>query len=191
MKRLGHAIGVSALLVVSFSHAPRAAGGFDQKLPVDRQMVQILSRLTFGARPGDLEQIRRVGAATWIDLQLHPERIAENPALSARLTPLETLRLPTWQLLEKYPAAPAALTARPASAVAFTSLLQPQLGRLLNCSVDERKATLAALDPDLRRLVLIAAPPQVLEGLPDDLKAGSGERTPGGTGGASKGDSAD
>ena len=90
-------------------------------------------------RPGDLEQVRRLGVDKWIDLQLHPDRIAENPALEAKLTPLGTLRLPTWQLLEKYPAAPAAFTARPPSAIAFSSLPQPQVGRLLNCSVDERR----------------------------------------------------
>ena len=31
--------------------------------------------------------------AKWIDLQLHPDRIPENPALDAKLKPLETLRM--------------------------------------------------------------------------------------------------
>jgi uncharacterized protein (DUF1800 family) len=178
MKRLGHAVGVSALLVASFTCPGNAAGRFDQKLPADRQTVQILNRLTFGPRPGDLEQVRRLGVDKWIDLQLHPDRITENPALEAKLAPLGTLRLPMWELLEKYPAAPAALMARPPSSIAFSSLPQQQILRLMNCSVDERRATLAALDPDLRRLVLIGGPAQLLEGLPDDLKqeAASGRK---------------
>ena len=40
----------------------------------------------------------------------------------------------------------------------------------MNCSVEERRTTLASFDPDLRRLVLAAAPPQLVEGLPDDLR---------------------
>ena len=167
MKRLGSAVGISALLVASFALPGNAAGPLDQKLSIDKQMVQILNRLTFGPRPGDLEQVRRLGVAEWIDLQLHPDRITENPALEAKLTPLGTLQLPMWQILEKFPAVPAALMARPPS---FFSLPQPQIARLMNCSVDERRTTLAALDPDTRRLVLVGAPPQVLEGLPEDLR---------------------
>jgi uncharacterized protein (DUF1800 family) len=75
-----------------------------------------------------------------------------------------------WQLLEQYPPMPTALMVRPPSAVAFSSLPQQQIGRLMNCSVDERRTTLASLDPETRRLVLAGVPTQVLEGLPDDLR---------------------
>jgi len=170
MKRLGYAVGVSALLVASLTCLGHAAGPFDQRLSLDKQIVYVLHRLTFGPRPGDREQVRRLGVDKWIDLQLHPERVTENPTLDSKLRPLGTLQLAMWQILEKYPAAPAALMMRPPSALAFSSLPQQQIGKLLNCSVDERRTTLFSLDPDTRRLVLIAAPPQVLEGLPDDLR---------------------
>jgi uncharacterized protein (DUF1800 family) len=170
MKRLGYATAVSALLVTSFTRLGNAAGPFDQRLSIDRQIVHVLNRLTFGPRPGDLDQVRRLGVDKWIDLQLHPDRITENPILEIRLTPLGTLQLPIWQILDKYPAVPAALMVRLPSAIAFSSLPQQQIGRLMNCSVDERRTTLASFAPDTRRLILVGAPPQVLEGLPDELR---------------------
>ncbi len=46
----------------------------------DQQGVHALSRLTFGARPGDLERLRAMGVDRWIDEQLHPERIDDTKA---------------------------------------------------------------------------------------------------------------
>jgi uncharacterized protein (DUF1800 family) len=169
MKRLRYATGVSALLVASLTFPGIAASRFDQKLPIDRQIAHVLQRLTFGPRPGDIEHLRRLGVAKWIDLQLHPDSIPENPVLEARLKPLATLQLPMWQILDQYPAVPAAIRTRPPSSMALSSLPPRDTSRLLNCSVDERQAILEALEPELRRLVLAAVPPQVLEGLPPDL----------------------
>src|ERR1051326_5327635 len=55
---------------------------FDKKLSKDQQIVHALGRLTFGPRPGDVESVRKIGLKKWIDLQLHPERIKENPELA-------------------------------------------------------------------------------------------------------------
>ena len=62
------------------------------KLSAEEQVIHALNRLTFGPRPGDVEAVRKMGVKKWIDLQLHPERIAENPELAQRLAPLESLR---------------------------------------------------------------------------------------------------
>ncbi|MCE9638502.1 MAG: DUF1800 domain-containing protein [Planctomycetes bacterium] len=35
----------------------------------------LLSRAAYGARPGDVDRVRRMGRAAWIDEQLHPETI--------------------------------------------------------------------------------------------------------------------
>src|SRR5881396_2783099 len=118
MKRLGCLLSVPLLLAVAVAFAGNATGRFDQKLPIDKQIVHVLNRLTFGPRPGDIEQVRRLGVDKWIDLQLHPDRITENPLLQTKLTPLGTLQLQMWQILEKYPAVPAALMVRPPSAMA-------------------------------------------------------------------------
>src|SRR5436190_6272598 len=170
MKRFGFTVSFSALLLTAVAAVGQSDRRFHRTLPAGRQIVHVLNRLTFGPRPDDLEQVRRTGIDKWIDLQLHPDRMAENPVLESKLRPLGTLQLATWQILEKYPAAPAALTARLPSAIAFSSLPQQQASRLMNGSVDERRTTLASLDADTRRLVLAGVPLQVLEGLPEDLQ---------------------
>ena len=43
----------------------------------DRAVSHVLNRVAFGARPGDVERVRAIGIARYIDLQLHPERIPE------------------------------------------------------------------------------------------------------------------
>src|SRR5690348_12452757 len=66
---------------------------FQKKLSKDDPILHALDRLTFGPRPGDVEAVKKLGLKKWIDLQLHPERIAENPDLAAKLQPLESLRM--------------------------------------------------------------------------------------------------
>ena len=66
---------------------------FQKKLTKDQQVLHALDRLTFGPRPGDVEAVKKMGVKKWIDLQLHPEQIAENPELERRLAPLESLRM--------------------------------------------------------------------------------------------------
>ena len=61
MKRLAFTL-ITALL---------AAGPFNQKLTPDQQIIHALNRLTFGPRPGDIEQVRRIGLNKWIEQQLH------------------------------------------------------------------------------------------------------------------------
>jgi uncharacterized protein (DUF1800 family) len=165
MKRLARPARAAVLLAVVAACLGNAAGRFDQKLLIDKQAVHLLNRLTFGPRPGDVEQVRRIGVEKWIDQQLHPEQIPENPVLETKLEALGTLRLATWQIVDKYPQqAPMFRTP------AFFSLPPQQTSRLMNGSVEERRNTLASLDPELRRTILASAPPQVLEGLPNDIQ---------------------
>jgi uncharacterized protein (DUF1800 family) len=112
-----------------------------------------------------------MGVDKWIDQQLHPERIAENPALDAKLKPLESMNLPMWQIMEKFgqPTAVVMLP-RPPSQMVMNTLPQQIQARLRNGSVDERMNTLAGLDSNSRRLVLAGATPPMLEGLPDTIQ---------------------
>ena len=86
------------------------------KLSKDEQILHVLNRLTFGPRPGEVAEMRRTGIEKWIDLQLHPERIAENPVLEERLKPFETLRLTSAEVLKAYPQIP------PGMMIQFTPL---------------------------------------------------------------------
>jgi uncharacterized protein (DUF1800 family) len=49
----------------------------DREQTADQQAAHALSRLTFGARPGDMARIRALGVDRWIALQLEPERIRD------------------------------------------------------------------------------------------------------------------
>ncbi|MEZ5285822.1 MAG: DUF1800 domain-containing protein [Vicinamibacterales bacterium] len=66
----------------------------------------MLSRLTYGPRPGDVARVQRMGLEAWIDEQLRPERIPD-AAMQARLASFETLGLDVETL--------AASTSRPSS----------------------------------------------------------------------------
>jgi uncharacterized protein (DUF1800 family) len=64
--------------------------------------LHALNRLTFGPRPGDVQQVMAMGVEQWIDLQLHPSKI-DDSALDARLEPLRTLRMSTREIAEDFP----------------------------------------------------------------------------------------
>jgi uncharacterized protein (DUF1800 family) len=74
------------------------------ELTVDEAILHALNRLAYGPRPGDVERIKQLGLARWIDQQLNPNSIDEG-AVEARLEPLPTLRLSTLELIEHYPQA--------------------------------------------------------------------------------------
>ena len=97
------AIGVGVGIPANARKDQSALAQFRQPLTNDQKVEQALNRLAFGPRPGDIEHVKQVGLKKWIDRQLHPEGIAENPALDARLQPLETLRMSPSALLRKYP----------------------------------------------------------------------------------------
>lgn len=94
---------------ISSTKAPKAAKAaddaklFQKKLKKDDQVLHALDRLTFGPRPGDVERVKKMGLKKWIDQQLHPESIKENPDLEAKLAPLESLRMTPMETVQHYP----------------------------------------------------------------------------------------
>jgi uncharacterized protein (DUF1800 family) len=67
-----------------------------------KRAVQALNRLTFGPRPGDVQQVMAMGVDRWIDLQLHPEKIPDN-AIGTRLAAFRTLHMSTKEIAEEFP----------------------------------------------------------------------------------------
>jgi uncharacterized protein (DUF1800 family) len=68
------------------NRASLAAGAAE--IPSDRNAVEhALNRLAFGARPGQVEDVQRMGLARWIDQQLNPSSI-DDSGLAARIVPL-------------------------------------------------------------------------------------------------------
>ncbi len=91
------------LCTAAWAKQPKADAAFQAKLPKSLRTEHALDRLTFGQRPGDAEAARKLGLKKWMELQLHPERIREDPLLERRLQPLETLRLTPLEIWQHYP----------------------------------------------------------------------------------------
>ncbi len=88
---------IAAPLMSSASSAPGL-----REQTADEQIAHVLSRLTFGARPGDPERVREMGVDAFIAQQLRPERIRDD-RLEAWLGQFETLDLTYAELQEAYP----------------------------------------------------------------------------------------
>jgi uncharacterized protein (DUF1800 family) len=72
------------------------------ELSTDEAIMHALNRLAYGPRPGDVERVRQMGLAKWIDQQLNPNSIDEK-ALEARLENYPTLSMSSEKLIAEYP----------------------------------------------------------------------------------------
>ena len=93
-----------ALLFAAAPSARTAGPGQKGRVPAhpdDKTIVHVLDRIAFGAAPGDVERVRRVGLGKYIDQQLHPEQLPDE-GMTARLAPLETLTKSSRELAENY-----------------------------------------------------------------------------------------
>jgi uncharacterized protein (DUF1800 family) len=66
-----------------------------------RSVLHVLNRLGFGARPGDVERVQKMGLAAYIEQQLHPEKI-DNSAVDARLAEFTTLEMSARDLAQDF-----------------------------------------------------------------------------------------
>src|SRR6476620_7250772 len=95
-------LAVTTLATVSSGQNMRASGSGKEKLSEDQRILHVLNRLGFGARPGDVARVKAMGLDRYIDQQLNHEKI-DDSASEAKLQNLETLRMSTAELYEKYP----------------------------------------------------------------------------------------
>ena len=100
-------IDAPALASASAKNKKKAQDPVLKGLPVtdltpDEAIQHALNRLAYGPRPGDIERIRQMGLAKWIDQQLNPRSI-DDSAVEARLTIYPTLTMSSAQLMAEYP----------------------------------------------------------------------------------------
>jgi uncharacterized protein (DUF1800 family) len=77
--------------------------GADSLMPSDEAaIVHALSRLGFGPRPGDVERVKAIGLATWIERQMDPRRL-DDRATDQALAALPTLTMSIAELQTRYP----------------------------------------------------------------------------------------
>ncbi|WP_050466100.1 DUF1800 domain-containing protein [Herbaspirillum chlorophenolicum] len=87
-------------LLVLLACCAASATGAD--LSPQERALHVLDRLAYGPRPGDLEQVEKMGAKRYIELQLHPERIPLPQDLQAQLAALPGLQMTPAQLFVDY-----------------------------------------------------------------------------------------
>ena len=111
--------------------SPRA----DQRLTQQERIEHVLSRLTFGARAGDAEQLAAIGVDRWINQQLHPESIPDS-ALTTALASNANWRQPPSQA-EASSSAPAYIANMPMAVLMKDSAAKARLAqvRILLASV--------------------------------------------------------
>ena len=68
----------------------------------DQQVQQVLNRLAFGPRPGDVARVREMGVDRWIALQLAPDRIDDHVMDSIVATSYEGLDRSTNDIVADY-----------------------------------------------------------------------------------------
>lgn len=89
------------LLLANDANGSQRAGKKSAALSGDQRIAHVLSRLTFGARPGDFERVKNMGVEAFINQQLDPDSIDAGSVL-ARLKKLPTLGMATPVIIEQY-----------------------------------------------------------------------------------------
>ncbi|HEY3580871.1 MAG TPA: DUF1800 domain-containing protein [Pyrinomonadaceae bacterium] len=99
----------AALLMVALlgtqGFASLAGAAKDPKKPrlsEEQQIIHVLNRLGFGARPGDVERVKAMGLENYINQQLNPEKISDTVAEN-KVRDLGVLTMSTAELYERYP----------------------------------------------------------------------------------------
>ncbi|HEY1402791.1 MAG TPA: DUF1800 domain-containing protein [Pyrinomonadaceae bacterium] len=86
------------------THAQKMASSTAKaaRLSDEQRILHVLNRLGFGARPGDVERVRKLGLENYIERQLAPDKI-EDAAAEAKLRNLSSYWMTTAELYRKYP----------------------------------------------------------------------------------------
>ncbi|HEX9917928.1 MAG TPA: DUF1800 family protein, partial [Pyrinomonadaceae bacterium] len=84
-----------ALVAGSFgAFAQKATTTKGTRLSDEQRILHVLNRLGFGARPGDVERVRKIGVERYIEQQLAPDKI-EDASAEAKLRSLSSYWMTT------------------------------------------------------------------------------------------------
>src|SRR5688572_24520360 len=73
-----------------------------QTVSEEQKITHVLNRLGFGPRPGDIERVQKLGIRTYIEQQLHPDRIDDTQA-NERVSGLNSLSMGQSKLFDQFP----------------------------------------------------------------------------------------
>ncbi len=129
--------------------------GKRSELTESERVAHVLSRLTFGARPGDAQRVDSIGVDRWIEQQLHPEAISDS-AVAVALAPLLSWNQPAKDIASvteaprRFALTPMASLVKDTAALAQLRLIGLQLaalpvdedffaGKIIRAQVSERQ----------------------------------------------------
>ena len=106
MRMRRHVLAFPAPFIAAGCAGPKpqtaVAATTEGSLDAESRARQALNRLTFGARDQDVAEIERVGVSSWVERQLHPERIAD-PVADSVLGLLEITHKTAFELYADHP----------------------------------------------------------------------------------------
>lgn len=70
--------------------------------PADPQVLHLLNRVSFGARPGDIERVTSLGVERYLQQQLNPASLTPSPRLTRQISALKTLQMTPVALLQQF-----------------------------------------------------------------------------------------
>ncbi|PYS60734.1 MAG: hypothetical protein DMF74_18015 [Acidobacteria bacterium] len=111
-------------LLIGNAQGRKQRGERKSAMPDDQRIAHVLSRLTFGARPGDLERVKTMGIEAFIAQQLDADSIDDTGAI-AKLKKLPTLGMATPVIIEQYTPPKPAVVPSPSPAKASDNVTAP------------------------------------------------------------------
>src|SRR5436190_2794989 len=137
----------SSFVSVAGQRAPKKSA----TMTADQRVAHVLSRLTFGARPGDFEKVKAMGVEAFINQQLDPDSI-DNSAVMAKLRRLPTLNMATPVIIEQY--TPPKPVAAPSPASLMPADKAPAVATIGEPKVVRASPGLVVLPDDRERMML-------------------------------------
>jgi uncharacterized protein (DUF1800 family) len=93
-------LSVAAPLSVSAQKSKVSAPAVS-RLTEQQKVLHLLDRITFGARPGEVERVNKIGWEKYLEEQMQPEKISDE-AVAQKLQSLATLRMSDEQIVKMY-----------------------------------------------------------------------------------------
>ena len=100
--------GLLAFSPTANSLAQKSKSAASAKLTEQQKVIHLLDRLSFGPRPGEVEQVMKLGWEKYLEQQLYPDKIADE-VVAQKLQPLTTITMSSEEIAKVYEPPPQVL----------------------------------------------------------------------------------
>jgi uncharacterized protein (DUF1800 family) len=90
-----------AMPLSAFAQKSKSPTAAVSKLTEQQRVIHLLDRITFGARPGEVERINQIGWQKYLEEQMQPEKISD-VIVTQKLGSLATLKMSDEQIAKTY-----------------------------------------------------------------------------------------